>query len=212
RYAIEKASELGLVAWGETALGLGTTVERCTKHPPTREFVENAKQQLQEMIRQQYNHAAIALWSVGNETTARQNNCAPPYDNVRPLLRELHELAKREDPGRPTAYAEYGHPADREGVYATEGSTDVFATNRYFGWYTTPLENFSPLLDALHARAYRQPLGVSEYGAGGALSHHTDNPLGGPPDVRSAPKGETAWQPEEYQAWVHEENYRVIAA
>ena len=212
RHALEKASELGFVAWAETALGLGTTVERCTKHPPTKQFIENAKQQLQEVIRQQYNHAAIALWSVGNETTARQNNCAEPYDNVRPVLRELHEVAKKEDPGRPSAYAEYGHDVDREGVYATEGITDVFATNRYFAWYSEPFARFSPLLDGLHKRAYRQSLGVSEYGAGAAISHHSDNPLGGPPDERSAAPGETAWQPEEYASFAHEENYRVIAA
>jgi hypothetical protein len=28
--------------------------------------------------------------------------------------------------------------------------------------------------------------------AGAAITHHTDNPLGGPPDVRSAPQGATS--------------------
>src|SRR5581483_2210080 len=108
-HALEKASELGFVAWAETALGLGTTVESCARHQPSAQFMENAKQQLQELIHQQYNHAAVALWSVGNETTARENNCEQPYDNVRPVLRELHQRAKQEDPSRPTAYAEFGH-------------------------------------------------------------------------------------------------------
>ena len=51
----------------------------------------------QELIRQQYNHPAVVLWAVGNETTARQNNCDPPFDNIRPVLSELHEAADIED-------------------------------------------------------------------------------------------------------------------
>jgi beta-galactosidase len=212
-YALEKASELGFVVWSETALGLGTTVKSCSDHPASQPFVENAKQQLRELIRQQYNHAAVATWAVGNETTARQKGCGDkPYDNVRPVLSELHRVAKQEDPSRPTAYAELGHRDDREGFAATEGITDLFATNRYFLWYSEPFQELTAWLDRLHGLAYKQPFAVSEYGAGAALTHHTDNPLGGPPDVYSAAKGETSWQPEEYAAYAHEENYRVFSS
>jgi beta-galactosidase len=212
QYAHARASELGLVVWAETALGLGTTVDSCSTTDPTEAFVANAKQQLQEMIRQQYNHASVAMWSVGNETSARQLNCPDPYDNVTPVLRELHEVAKSEDPSRPTAYAEFGHPVERSGPYATEGITDVFATNRYFLWYTPEFELMGPLLDGLHALTPNQPFGVSEYGAGAALTHHTDNPRSGYPNVRSAPEGEVSYQPEEYAAYAHEQNYRLISS
>lgn len=62
----------------------------------------------------------------------------------------------------------------------------------------------------MRARFPDQPLAISEYGAGGALTHHTDDVLGGPPEVRSAPPGEVSYQPEEYQAYVHEEVYRLL--
>jgi beta-galactosidase len=210
QYALDRADELGLIVWAETPLGLSTTVERCPKGPATEAYVENARQQLEEMIRQQYNHPSVALWSIGNETTARQLICHPPYDNTRPVLRELHELAKELDPGRPTAYAEYPHPLQRPEAFETYHITDLYATNRYFLWYSEGIDRLAPLLDDLHALMPDQPLGVSEYGAGAAISHHTDNPMGGYPDAHSVTEGEVAYQPEEYAAYVHEQVYGVI--
>jgi beta-galactosidase len=211
-YTVDRVSRLGLVAWAETSLGLGTKVHNCSRDDATPAYVANAKQQLQELIRQQYNEAAIAMWAVGNETSARQLNCDDPYDNVTPVLRALHRLAKSEDESRPTVYAEYGHPADRSGPSATEGITDLFATNRYFLWYTPNLSRLDALLDSLRVKTPRQPLGVSEYGAGAALTHHTDDVEGGKPEVRSAPEGQVAYQPEEYAAYVHEKNYRLFSS
>jgi beta-galactosidase len=215
RYALERVSELGLVAYVETALGLGVTVDpkQCSTREADADFVANAEQQLQEMIRQEYNYPAIVLWGIGNETSARQIGCDDPYDNVTPVLRALNDVAKREDPSRPTVYAEFPHPMERTGPFATEGITDLFATNRYFLWYHEPLEAFGPLLDALHAKTPKQPLGLSEYGAGSAITQHSDNPQGGLPEVHSAPDEEpAAVQPEEYASYAHEENYRIISS
>ena len=212
-YALQRVSELGLIAWAESPTGLRTNVDECTPSDPTADFVANAKQQTQELIRQQYNHAAIALWAVGNETSAGQLGCDEPYDDVTPLLRELHALAKQEDPIRPTVYAEFPHPVERSGPFATEGITDLFATNRYFGWYQEPIDDLGPLLDDLYALVTPQPLGVSEYGAGSAINHHTDNPLGGLPEVHSADDEDpSSFQSEEYASYVHEENYRIISS
>lgn len=210
QYALDRADELGLIVWPETPLGLSTTVERCPGGEATPEYVENAKLQLTEMILQQYNHPSVALWAVGNETTARQLVCDRPYDNIRPVLRELHAVAKEVDPSRPTAYAEYPHPLGRPEAFETYGITDIYATNRYFLWYSEGIDRLGPLLDDLHAVARDQPLGMSEYGAGAALTHHTDNPEGGYPDAHSADPGQLAYQPEEYAAYVHEQVYRVI--
>ena len=66
-------------------------------------------------------------------------------------------------------------------------------------------------IDGLHAKYPKQPVGISEYGAGAALSDHTDNPLGGPPTPYGTP-ARRAYQPEEYAAFVHERNYEVLAS
>ena len=58
--------------------------------------------------------------------------------------------------------------------------TDLGGANRYFGWYFGVPEDLGPHLDALHAKRPDQPLAVTEYGAGGATTIHTD-------DARAAP-------------------------
>jgi beta-galactosidase len=214
QYFMEKISELGLLAWAEKASGLRTTVESCSSKQPTDEYLQNARLQLQETIRQQYNHAAVVMRSIGNETEAGQSFCGDTFDNVTAYLRGLDSLARVEDPTRPTANAEFTYSGGFAGdlPFTTAGITDVLGTNRYFLWYDLRYENFSPLLDRIHSAFPQQSVGVTEYGAGAALTHHTDNPLGGPPEVRSAPEDEVSFQPEEYQAYVHEQDWRVISS
>jgi beta-galactosidase len=221
-YVLDLADRLGLVVWAEAPYGIasttellpltvGVTVPRCPTTQPTDAFLTNAEQQTREMIRQQYNHASVGVWSVGNEVTFMQMHCPGiPYDNVTSVLRRLHAVAKREDPTRATTLADNNEEAvDSSSFIHTGGITDVWATNRYYLWYTGPVSEFSDLLDALHARYPGQPLGISEYGPGAALTHHTDNPLGGP--VASGNTGQpVAWQPEEYASYAHEQNYAMM--
>ncbi len=217
RFPLQRLSELGLVLWAESPNGLRTVPEGCTDAQPTADFLDNAALQLRETIRQQYNHAGIALWGIGNETEGGQIFCppgSPAVDNVTPYLQRLHEVAKEEDPTRLTANAEFSFGGSAVGggelPFVTVGEADVIGTNRYYWWYAQNIDEFGPLLDRFRTEFPQVPLSVSEYGAGAALTHHTDNPEGGPPEVRSAPEGETSFQPEEYQGYVHEQNVRLF--
>ncbi|MEL0210256.1 MAG: DUF4982 domain-containing protein, partial [Novosphingobium sp.] len=83
-------------------------------------------------------------------------------------------------------------------IPTTAVAADLGGANRYFGWYFGKAGDLGPHLDGLHAKRPQQPLAVTEYGAGGALTMHTDNVLGGPVDSRGAA------QPEEYESHIHE--------
>ena len=221
-YVLDRLDELGLVAWAEVPFGLGVTVEPpielgqplpCPTGDATPAFRANARQQLQEQVRQEYNHAAIGMWAIGNETTFLSQDCtSPPHDNITPVLRELNALAKKEDPSRATTLADFTEdviPSNQAGYIAVGGITDIWAINQYYLWYGGPVAGLGERLDALHARYPAQPLGMSEYGAGAALSQHTDNPLGGPPEVTNT--GEAViFQPEEYASYAHEQNYAML--
>lgn len=60
----------------------------------------NAKQQMIELIRQNYNHPSIIFWGVQNEI-----QIGGERPEVRRLVSELNELTKKEDPTRLTTMA-----------------------------------------------------------------------------------------------------------
>jgi beta-galactosidase len=76
QYTYQQADKLGFVVWAEvpfvnssTVCSIGATGFTCSGDPEATGFSANVRQQLQELIRQQYNHASIGLWSIGNEMT-----------------------------------------------------------------------------------------------------------------------------------------------
>ena len=98
--------EKGLVCWAEI--------------PVTQSYVEaafdNAKQQLIELIRQNYNHPSILFIGLHNEAPI------PPQQ-----VKILNVMAKKEDPQRLTTAASPWTD--------TSTVTDLICWNRYPGWY-----------------------------------------------------------------------------
>jgi beta-galactosidase len=209
----ELADRYGIILWDEIPLVSAWTLGDAKQ--PTPALRANARQQLAELIRQNENHASVANWGIANEVDF--GNSLPAFltgstgtpPDPRPLLKELNSYAKVLDPSRPTALATCCEgrlfaPGVEVPVVAPEA--DLGGANRYFGWYYGKPEEVGPSLDALHASRPGQPLAVTEYGAGGATSIHTDNILGGPVDSRGRA------QPEEYESYVHERNWAQLAA
>jgi beta-galactosidase len=208
----ELADERGIVAWAEIPLVNQVSFDGT---PASEALAANATQQLLELIRQNYNHPSIAVWSIANEIDLRATQSG---GRSRPLslLESLNRLAKSEDPGRFTTLAdccEVGLPPHTGGDIANiaprdsiVGVTDVVGYNRYFGWYTGKFGDFGVMLDAAHARHAGLPLSVSEYGAGAALTQHSDDPTGGPVNPHGRP------HPEELQNLYHEASWSALHA
>jgi beta-galactosidase len=183
---------------------------------PAPELIDNAREQLLELIRQNHNHPSIMLWSVGNEidigaaimALMKGGKGAPAKS--RDMLIALDALARQEDPSRPTIYADCCEgtpsPLARPGAQVLNDVTQVIGLNRYFGWYYGEADGLGKAVADLHARYPDRAITVTEYGAGGAFTQHTDNPLGGPVHANGRP------HPEEYQAFVHEQNWKSLAS
>ena len=196
----EVTDERGIVAWAEIPLVNQVSFDDT---PANAAFSANATQQLVELIRQNYNHPSIAVWSIGNEVDLRQKHPVGPA-KASPLLGSLNRLAKAEDPGRFTTLADCCESAPPS--ESVVGITDVVGYNRYFGWYTGTFADFGPMLDAAHQRHPNVPMAISEYGAGAALTQHTDDPAAATIDSHGRP------HPEEYQNLYHEESWKILQA
>lgn len=200
------ADRAGMVVWAELPFVNQAAWTDSDASPALR---ANAREQLVELIRQNYNRPGIVTWSVGNEVDIHRRDENWGARSLK-LLRELDALARREDPSRPTSFADCceesidGRPDPARAMLA--GATDLLGYNRYFGWYYGKPDQLGPALDTLHARHPTLPISVSEYGAGGAISQHSDDPRGGDVDESGRP------QPEEYQSYVLEKAWQDIAA
>jgi beta-galactosidase len=89
-------------------------------------------------------------------------------------VRDLHALARAEDPSRLTAAAvSFDELDDGSGI---QDVPEVLGLNLYFGWYYRTLEELGPWLDEFHARHPHRPLLVSEYGADSDERVHARTP------------------------------------
>ncbi len=176
-YMYTLCDKAGMLVWAEIPF-----IERATDD--SKAFADNLKQQLVEMIRQNYNHSSIFCWGLYNE-----------LGKGRPegLVAELNELAHREDPTRITiAAANNDRPENK--------IPDYIAYNTYPGWYWAGPETMAPSIDWKNDG---KGVCISEYGAGASILHHKQG-------VTQAPKTDGDFHPEEWQATVHEGNYREI--
>ncbi len=210
QYSYELADALGIVVWAEIPLVNKVSFDGSSASPA---LAANARLQLTELIRQNYNHPSIAVWSIGNEpdlTATLTKGSSVLAD----LITSLNRLAKAEDPSRLTTFAdccEVSIAAQKSGEIpgiaprdVIVGITDTVGYNRYFGWYTGRLDELGPMLDQAHSRHPALPIAVSEYGAGGALTQHTDDPTGGSINPHGRP------HPEEFQNWYHEASWNIL--
>lgn len=208
------ADRYGLLVWDEIPLVSAWT--RRGELEPRAALIDNARQQMRELIAQNGNHPSVITWGIANEVDF--GNSFPAFltgypagktPDPMPLLRSLQDVAHAADPSRPTALATCceGRLFDKgTAIPTTAVAADLGGANRYFGWYFGVPGDLGPHLDALHALRPQQPLSVTEYGAGGATTIHTDNVLGGPIDSRGLT------QPEEYESYIHEEALKALNA
>jgi beta-galactosidase len=200
------ADRMGLVVWAEVPLVFMSAPYGEQKATPG--FIANAEQHLRELIRQNFNHPSIAVWSVANEPNI-SSVWMPLKAPAVPLLERLAALARAEDPTRAPVLASCCGTMPGDLMPGTQGkgldsppqAVDVFGVNVYFGWYYASVFDLSKYLDKVHAFYPHKSFSVTEYGAGGALSQHTDNPLGGPVDPGGRP------HPEGFQSYIHENTW-----
>ncbi|HZE98916.1 MAG TPA: glycoside hydrolase family 2 TIM barrel-domain containing protein, partial [Planctomycetota bacterium] len=174
----------GIIAWSEIPYVNSTNNSAA--------FTDNARQQLRELIRQNYNHPSVFFWGMYNEIGDDATSEA--------LVANLVALAHAEDATRPTTAATQEFQDSVPNAF----KPDVIGVNKYAGWYHGSAGEIAGWADAYHAGHPTACFGVSEYGAGASINQHEDDPA--PP----SPGG--PWHPEEYQNLFHEAYWAQLSA
>jgi beta-glucuronidase len=136
-------------AWGPD------TFEGMTAQPDA-DILDNALEQLREMIAGDRNHPSVVAWGLCNEIGG-QDPAAYQF------ARRLFEEAKRLDPGRPCSYASNS----LEGALQRDvaGLMDFIEANEYYGsWAPGTAADAGHYLDEIHAAFPGKPIVISEYG------------------------------------------------
>lgn len=158
-YMVREADRMGIMVWSEIPVYWTILWE----NPAT---LENARNQLSEMIARDKNRAAVVIWSVANET--------PLSDSRLSFLRNLVAHARSLDPTRLISAA-----MERRYLDATTQMIDdplgqyldVLGCNEYVGWY----DGLPEKANQLEWRTkYQKPLIMSEFGGDALFGNHGD--------------------------------------
>lgn len=196
-YFYELCDMYGIVVWAEIPFvneigGDGSYEE---PNAARQAFFETTRQQLTELIRQQYNRPSIICWGLQNEI--RHGD----FEGVaQKFLSELNDLAHAEDPTRFTTQALYNATTSDTATWPS----DVVSWNLYSGWYYGTADGFGSDVDSRRAKDPDRPVGISEYGFGANISHHQEVPLKPKVDQYDS------IQSEEYQCLAHEKAWAAI--
>ena len=158
-YMTRMADEMGIMVWSE--IPVYWTILWTDK-----KTLENAKNQLKEMITRDKNKASIILWSMANET---------PVSNARlQFLKELSELTRELDPTRLLTAAMERYYIDDQNIMIDDPFgefVDVLGCNEYLGWYDGLPEKCDKIV---WKTKYKKPVIISEFGAGALFGNHGD--------------------------------------
>ncbi|MGN0522604.1 MAG: glycoside hydrolase family 2 protein [Eubacterium sp.] len=188
----DRCDQYGLLVWAEIpfvdnigGLKLSDLPTDTVVNPSvTKSQLENAKQQLRELILQQYHRPSIFCWSMSNEVRQIYKKTAGD------MLSELDALLHSLDKSRYSAIA-VNH------TYAHRWKSDIKGCNIYPGWYFGSQKQFRSQM-MYHMRAnHLKGVAASEYGAGANVYQHTENPVQ-PADTTCD------FHPEEWASIVHE--------
>jgi beta-galactosidase/beta-glucuronidase len=116
---------------------------------------ELEKQQLMEMIAEDFNHPSVWAWSVGNEI---ESNTGSGIEFVKEMIAYVKSL----DPTRPVGFA--SNRLGSQPWFDATAESDFVLMNQYFGTWVGPKQGLGPALDVVHKTWPEKTVIISEYG------------------------------------------------
>jgi len=176
------ADRLGLIVWSEIPVYWETAWENTAT-------LQNAEDQLRDMISRDHNRASVAFWSVANETPVTPARLT--------FLKVLVGDARKLDSTRLVTaalnHAVTSAPNTKTLADPLAEFLDVIGLNEYMAWYTK--DTFEDIDRTKWTIPYDKPLIVSEFGAGAPFGNHGE--------------AEAIWT-EEYQASMYDHQIKML--
>lgn len=183
----EECDKRGMIVWSDLPF-LGQAYLTDHGYLASESFLANGRQQLMEMMKQNFNNPSILMWGVFSNLNARG-------DDPVPFVYELNSIAKREDPGRFTVAS-----SNEDGKL--NFITELISFDQTLGWKEGMPSDISIWLGQI-TRNWSGNLkpGLS-YGAGGVVTHQSD--------TLARPQWLSGWHPERWQTYFHEQYFSAI--
>lgn len=173
--------ETGLIVWAE--------IPMLSMEADNDGLIQNARQQLTELILQNQHHPSICFWGIQNEIAIAGEDLKMYHQ-----VEQLHNLARHLDPNRLTTSANLYCVKNQSPLNQI---TDVVAYNLYYGWYYGEMPEYAQFLDQFHSDNPTVSIGISEYGVDANPRFHSDTP-------------HRKDYSEEYQSLFHETVYPIL--
>nr|WP_243167800.1 glycoside hydrolase family 2 TIM barrel-domain containing protein [Anaerocolumna cellulosilytica] len=180
QYMYDLCDKEGMVVWAEIPM---------LSMPDNSEGLQNAENQLKELILQNIHHPSICFWGVQNEI-AMNGESISMYQKVEHLNSIAHQVL----PNGITASANMYYVKNNSQLNFI---TDMLGYNLYYGWYYGNIDDLSEWIEQFHRDNPQIALGISEYGVDSNLKFHSEDPK-----IKD--------YSEEYQALYHEITYPII--
>lgn len=179
-HMVHEADRRGILIWCELPVYWGIAFDR--PH-----VLENAIEQLDELVTRDRSRASVVFWSVANETL--------PGPARTSFLAALADRARELDPTRLVSAALLTLPTAEQQQFIDDplgAVVDVIAINQYLGWYYGQRELIA---ETAWSTPFDKPIVFTEMGAGAKAGLHGDE--------------ERIWT-EEFQAAVYREQVAMV--
>lgn len=184
RYLYDMCDREGIVAWIDLPFHRAPFLSDIAYIPSPR-FHDNGREQLREIIAQNYNHPSVIMWGLFSTLSLRG-------DDFSQFLGELQQIASEMDPKRLTVAL-----SDQDG--SLNSVTDLIVWRQNIGWDRGSLSDIDTWREMLHSQWGYMSSAVS-YGEGGDIEHQSKK------DVAMIRRnGYAEWYPEGRQRDFHEE-------
>ena len=153
------ADEMGLMLWEEVPVYWDIDWTNDTT-------LNNAKNQLSELVTRDKNRASVIVWSIGNET--------PTNDAREKFMEALADHVHALDNTRLVSAALLAHNAGNNTIELNDplgNKLDIVSFNEYYGWYIDLPKEIGKYQ---FKSDYNKPVVISEFGGGALGGFHAD--------------------------------------